>query len=80
VLTRPLPPQLKQRVDLLVGCVAGASLKDDYLRLMREAGFTGVEIAAESGYEVGIENLTQDHAEREAFSLVRSVKVRATRP
>jgi len=80
VLTRPLPPQLKQRVDLLVGCVAGASLKDDYLRLMREAGFTGVEIAAESGYEVGIENLTQDRAEREAFAMVRSVKVRATRP
>jgi arsenite methyltransferase len=80
VLSRPLPPELEQRVDLLVGCVAGASLREDYLRLMREAGFTGIEIAAESGYEVGIENLTQDRAEREAFALVRSVKVRATRP
>jgi SAM-dependent methyltransferase len=80
VLTRPLPAQLKQRVDLLVGCVAGASLRDDYLRLMREAGFAGVEIVAESGYEVGIENLAKDTAERDAFTAVRSVKVRATRP
>jgi SAM-dependent methyltransferase len=80
VLDRALPAQLKERVDLLVGCVAGASLKDDYLRMMREAGFAGVEIAAESGYEVGIENLTRDRAERDAFAAVRSVKVRATRP
>ena len=80
VLTRPLPPELEQRVDLLVGCVAGASLRDDYLRLMREAGFTSVEIAAESGYDVGIENLAQNSAESEAFTTVRSVKVRATRP
>ena len=80
VLTRPLPPALKTRVDLLVGCVAGASLKDDYLRMMREAGFEGVEIAAESGYEVGLPNLAEGSAEREAFRTVRSVKVRARRP
>jgi SAM-dependent methyltransferase len=80
VLTRPLPPELKQRVDLLVGCVAGASLKEDYLRMMREAGFTGVEIAAESGYDVGLPDVPEGSAEREAFATVRSVKVRATRP
>ena len=80
VLTQPLPPDLQQRVDLLVGCVAGASLRDDYLRMMREAGFTGVEIAAESGYEVGLTNLAPDGDERDAFSAVRSVKVRATKP
>jgi SAM-dependent methyltransferase len=80
VLTRPLPPDLKRRVDLLVGCVAGASLKEDYLRMMREAGFTGVEIAAESGYEVGLPNLPEGSAEREAFAAVRSVKVRAIKP
>ncbi len=80
VLTRPLPPDLEQRVDLLVGCVAGASLRDDYLRMMREAGFTGVEIAAESGYEVGLENVAPGSVEREALSALRSVKVRATKP
>jgi SAM-dependent methyltransferase len=80
VLTRPLPPELKQRVDLIVGCIAGASLRDDYLRMMREAGFTGVEIAAESGYDVGLEGLARHDLERDAFAAVRSVKVRAMKP
>jgi arsenite methyltransferase len=80
VLTRALPPELKQRVDLLVGCVAGASLRDDYLRMMREAGFTGVEVVNESGYDVGLSNLVQGSLEREAFAAVRSVKVRAVKP
>ena len=80
VLERPLPPELKQRVDLLVGCVAGASLRDDYLRMMRAAGFSGVEIAAESGYDVGLPEVAEGSAEREAFAAVRSVKVRATKP
>jgi SAM-dependent methyltransferase len=80
VLTRPLPPALQQRVDLLVGCVAGASLRDDYLRMMREAGFAAVEIADESGYDVGLANLADGSEEREALSAVRSVKVRARKP
>ena len=80
VLTRPLPGELQKRVDLLVGCVAGASLRDDYLRMMREAGFAGIEIAAESGYDVGLPSVPEGSAEREAFAAVRSIKVRARRP
>jgi SAM-dependent methyltransferase len=80
VLTRPLPPELQRRVDLLVGCVAGASLKADYLRMMSEAGFADVEVAAESGYEVGLPDLPEGSPEREAFGTVRSVKVRARKP
>ena len=80
VLTRPLPPELKQRVDLLVGCVAGASLKDDYLRMMGEAGFRDVEIAAQSGYDVGLPSVAEGSAEHQAFAAVRSVKVRARKP
>jgi arsenite methyltransferase len=80
VLTRPLPEDLQKRVDLLVGCVAGASLREDYLRMMREAGFTNVEIAAESGYDVGLPSVAEGSEEREAFAAVRSVKVRATKP
>jgi hypothetical protein len=64
-------------VDLYVGCVAGASLKQDYLQLMRDAGFQDVAIVEEHGYAVGIENLAPASPEREAFSAVTSVKVRA---
>jgi SAM-dependent methyltransferase len=77
VLTRPLPPELKTRVDLLVGCVAGASLRDDYLRLIREAGFTDVEVVNETGYDVGSAGLVEGSAEMEAYRAVRSLKVRA---
>ncbi len=77
VLTRALPPELETRVDLLVGCVAGASLKDEYLRLIRKAGFTEVEVVNESGYDVGLANLVDGSVELDAFRAVRSVKVRA---
>ena len=77
VLTRPLGDELRRNVDLYVGCVAGASQKDEYLELMREAGFLDVRIVEERGYAVGMENLPEGGPEREAFSAVVSVKVRA---
>ena len=80
VLNRPLPPALRSNVELYVGCVAGASLRDDYLRMMREAGFADVEVVAESGYQVGVDFLPADSPEREAFASVVSVKVRARKP
>jgi len=80
VLTRPLPARMKQRVELLVGCVAGASLRDDYLRMMGEAGFADIEIADESGYDIGFDQLASDATERQALSAVRSIKVRAKKP
>ena len=80
VLTRPLDPVLQRNVDLYVGCVAGASLKDDYLRLIREAGFRDVAVVEDRGYNVGTENLDAGSPEHEAFSAVTSVKVRAIKP
>jgi SAM-dependent methyltransferase len=80
VLTRPLTPELQRNVDLYVGCVAGASLRGDYLRMMRDAGFVGVEVLSESGYEVGRSALPDDSAEAVAFAAVVSVKVRARKP
>jgi arsenite methyltransferase len=79
VLIRPLPPEMQRSVDLYVGCVAGASLKEDYLALARDAGFDPVEIVEERGYEVGTSSLPADSPERAAFDVVRSVKVRAIR-
>jgi SAM-dependent methyltransferase len=47
VLVKPLPEDLKNDKDLLVGCVSGAILKEDYLNLLRQAGFTNIEIHKE---------------------------------
>ncbi len=80
VLTRPLSDELRRNVDLYVGCVAGASRKEEYLQLMRDAGFREARIVEERGYAVGMENLPEGGPEREAFSAVVSVKVRAVRP
>jgi SAM-dependent methyltransferase len=79
VWTRQLPDETRHNVDLYCGCVAGASLKEDYLALIREAGFRDVEVVSEGGYGVGVEGLPVDSAEREAFAAVASVKVRAVK-
>ena len=50
VLTRPLPEALRASVSAYVGCIAGASLRHDYLQQMRDAGFTDVEIVDERRY------------------------------
>jgi SAM-dependent methyltransferase len=79
VLTRPLSPELQQDVALYVGCIAGAAMKDDYLDMIRRAGFADVTVAEERGYTVGLDALPAGSSEREAFASVVSVKVRARR-
>jgi len=78
VLTRALDPEQQRSVDLYVGCVAGAAIKRDYLELMREAGFSSVEIVKEHRYAVG-DVLPPDSPERAAFEAVVSVTVQATK-
>jgi len=46
VLLEELPEDLKNDEDLLVSCLAGALLKENYLKLIKEAGFM-VEILNE---------------------------------
>ncbi len=79
VLTRPLSDALRQDVALYVGCVAGAALKDEYLAMIRAAGFADVEVLEERAYTVGRDALPEGDPRREAFAAVVSVKVRARR-
>ncbi len=46
VLLEDLPEELKNDSGLLAGCIAGAVLKEEYLRLLKKAGFS-VEILNE---------------------------------
>lgn len=80
VLTRLLSPELVDNVALYVGCVAGASVEGDYLRMISEAGFSRVEVQQRSGYSVGMDALAEGSPEREAFASVVSVKVQAFKP
>ena len=80
VLTRPLPEPVRKSVEAYVGCVAGASLKDDYLRQIRDAGFTDVEVVEERGYGAGAEMLPDVMNGANGWDAVLSVKVRAVKP
>lgn len=52
VLLKELPDFVMDSVCAYVGCVAGASRKEDYLKLMREAGFNKVTVVEERPYSL----------------------------
>jgi arsenite methyltransferase len=91
-LSRPLPASVRRSVAAYSGCIAGAVLKDDYLQAIRDAGFDGVEVLAETVYPIGSSHpdasevaLLDDPAIPHgdvlaAAEAVVSVKVKATRP
>ncbi len=47
VLEGNLPPKWKEIAELYAGCVSGAIQKDEYLGIIREAGFSNIEIQKE---------------------------------
>jgi hypothetical protein len=53
VLLRPLPPVLANSAAAYLGCVAGASLKNDYLDMLKNAGFADVQVIGESSFYLG---------------------------
>jgi arsenite methyltransferase len=50
VLTAPLPKAVQDSVSAYVGCLAGASLKADYLKAIELAGFENVQVASEEPF------------------------------
>jgi SAM-dependent methyltransferase len=44
VLEKPLPEEIREQVAAYTGCLAGAILKEEYLQLIRDAGFEDVRI------------------------------------
>ena len=46
VLKGELPPQVRENVELWAGCLAGAMLEQEYLQLIREAGFSEVSVVS----------------------------------
>ncbi|MFM8980703.1 MAG: arsenite methyltransferase [Planctomycetia bacterium] len=79
VLARPLPPGAADDPELYAGCIGGALLRDDYLRLVREAGFEAVEVLGEAPYMVGCDGYAEGSMGRAAFEAVVSIHVRAVR-
>ena len=47
VLTGDLPERIKNAAEMYAGCVASAIQKEDYLEIIRQAGFTGIRLQKE---------------------------------
>lgn len=50
VLLKELPDYVRNSIQAYVGCVAGAMLKDEYLKTVREAGFKDVKVVDETAF------------------------------
>lgn len=48
VLSKPLPKVLRESAEVYAACVAGAMLRDDYLREIESTGFRKVEVVSET--------------------------------
>ncbi len=51
VQLKPLPDFILKSVEAYVGCIAGASLKQDYVSMIEAAGFHNVEIVTETVFD-----------------------------
>ena len=54
VLLKDLPEKIKNSVEAYVGCISGAILKDRYLKLIKDVGFTDIIITDESSYQIDV--------------------------
>ncbi|MFC1875531.1 methyltransferase domain-containing protein, partial [Chloroflexota bacterium] len=89
VLLKELPDTIKQSVAAYVGCVAGALMKDDYLKAIREVGFQDVNVLDETLFPIDciyydsttkavIDKLKANREDIE--NSVASIKVKAMKP
>jgi arsenite methyltransferase len=51
-LTQPLPKSVATNLAAYIGCIAGASLLDDYLDMLRTAGFVKVQAKTRRAFDV----------------------------
>ena len=86
VLVGELPEGLEKSAEMYVGCVAGAIQKEEYLNIIKEAGFMEVKIQKEKRIELPDEILKDYLSEgeikefRESKSGIFSVTVYAEKP
>jgi len=52
VLLKEMPRGILDSIEMYVSCVAGASMRDDYLRIIKAAGFAAVEVMGETIFPV----------------------------
>ena len=54
VLLKQLPQAIRNSIEAYVGCLSGASMRDEYLALIRAAGFEDVGIVDEASFPIDL--------------------------
>jgi SAM-dependent methyltransferase len=90
VLDAPLPAAIQNDVNALVGCVAGAALRAEYLGAIRAAGLVDVEVLSDKGFGAIVLDMVPAAMRARALELgidvertaetVRSLTIRARKP
>jgi arsenite methyltransferase len=52
VLLKELPDPIRESIEAYIGCVAGATKKDEYLKTIKNAGFRDVQVLEETSFPV----------------------------
>ncbi len=92
VLLKELPDFIRNSVAAYIGCISGALMKDEYIKMIREAGFQDVRVIDETVFPIECMtseptaqavidklNLPMDRIEDTASSVV-SIKVQGIKP
>lgn len=89
LLDRALPPAAEKDIMAYVGCVSGAARREDYFRLVREAGLTRVEVLRDVDYVAALQEATPEEmasmlarwgvTAADVLGTVRSVTFRAVK-
>ena len=92
VLLSELPDSIKNSVAAYIGCLAGATMKNEYLKAIESAGFKQVSIIDETSFSANyapddpiVQTLANDSGISQADlkklgSSVRSIRVQAVKP
>lgn len=72
-LVRPLPVDINQMMEALVGCVAGAVLMDQYREMVLGAGLTSVQLTPKPEYVAALSSFQDPLYQRIADSLPKGM-------
>jgi SAM-dependent methyltransferase len=56
VLLKDLPESVKKSVQAYTGCIAGALRREEYIKLIEEAGFGHIDVQGEEFFSLGLES------------------------
>jgi SAM-dependent methyltransferase len=54
VLLKDLPDPIRNSIDAYTGCIAGATKKDEYIKIIKNAGFKDVQVIDEKNFPIDV--------------------------